>query len=486
MKYFIGIIGKGMTLKQPLSIDYHNENSQDFIFSQNEIKQLNLYENEAFVCAVIYYEIKIQQQDCDEPAKSILNLWIQKEENFTKEIEGKFQILIFSKLQAKIGIYQDRWGTFPLYYYAHFTFRGKFDYLLFSNSILQLAKANIPIQFNETILINFVHFGLRQNPNKRNETIYSNIVNLPGGNFLTIDLQTSKVKMRTWFRLSTIDIEDEDFIKISKDYLFQNNKNTQISNTQELLNKDLKRLLQKAEIPFYDIQEAQDFKTFIDHQSSTSFVQNQLCSILLGIDRTQIIEQNILFPENKKFSLWHWKRNFLHSPEKLASYYQKQRENQIINARIFDEEFLEKKLEKDTFRIAEPQQLADIIYAEWEYGQGKIRMQTLSKASIFEEIELTNKIPSDAFLNYLFQIKNNAIEQLKARPIYKQITDNQSNQKDTIFCETEIDTLYQGISELQKIGILNKKLKIEKLNCKHKFNLWQIILLKELIQETKN
>jgi asparagine synthase (glutamine-hydrolysing) len=136
-------------------------------------------------------------------------------ENCLQHFDGMFAFALYDARQQDLFIARDRFGEKPLYYYPVYTHRGRFEQVLFASEIKALLAAGVNRRLNGTMMLNYIALGYVQNPIKKTETFYSNILSLPPGNCLSIIPAGGKIRMRKWYRpaLPTIAIDENEAVK---------------------------------------------------------------------------------------------------------------------------------------------------------------------------------------------------------------------------------------------------------------------------------
>ncbi|MGN6617713.1 MAG: asparagine synthase (glutamine-hydrolyzing) [Ilyomonas sp.] len=136
--------------------------------------------------------------------------------------DGMFAFALWDDKTQELFIARDRFGEKPLYYYAEYKQRGRFEQFLFASEMKALFAAGAPKNLNGTMMLNYLALGYVQNPQKKTETFYNNILSLPPGNYLTIQPSAGRVQMRKWYRpkLTSINISENDAIEKFRELFF--------------------------------------------------------------------------------------------------------------------------------------------------------------------------------------------------------------------------------------------------------------------------
>jgi asparagine synthase (glutamine-hydrolysing) len=115
--------------------------------------------------------------------------------------DGMFAFALFDEKENEVFVARDRFGEKPLYYYAEYKERGKFEQFLFASEMKALWKAFVPKHLNGTMMLNYLTLGYTQNPLKKTETFYSDILSLPPGHYLSVLPNEGKVRMKKWYEM---------------------------------------------------------------------------------------------------------------------------------------------------------------------------------------------------------------------------------------------------------------------------------------------
>ncbi|HWB24235.1 MAG TPA: asparagine synthase (glutamine-hydrolyzing) [Chitinophagaceae bacterium] len=147
--------------------------------------------------------------------------------------DGMFAFALWDEKQQQLVIARDRFGEKPLYYYAAYGQRGKFDQLIFGSEMKALWAVGTPKHINGTMLLNYITLGYVQDTLKKTATFYNDILSLPAGHYLTIQPQQGRVQMKKWY----------DGIKgeSTKGEIFK--RNTIVEQFGELLSGSIRRRL---------------------------------------------------------------------------------------------------------------------------------------------------------------------------------------------------------------------------------------------------
>ncbi len=134
--------------------------------------------------------------------------------DFLHRIDGMFAFAIFDSKQDEVIIARDRFGEKPLYYFAEYGAERKLRQFVFASEIKAFWSAGIPRRLNPTLLLNYLTLGYVQNPIKKSQTFYNNILSLPPGHYLQINGRSATLKKKKWYRpqLNGTLLSDEEAI----------------------------------------------------------------------------------------------------------------------------------------------------------------------------------------------------------------------------------------------------------------------------------
>ena len=139
--------------------------------------------------------------------------------------DGMFAFALHDNKTKQVFIARDRFGEKPLYYHADFLQRGKFEQFVFASEMKALWAIGVPKQLNGTMMLNYLTLGFVQNPEKKTETFYSNILSLPQGHYLTVIPKEGRVQMHKWYHpnvSNAIEVSETNAIEKFKELFFSN------------------------------------------------------------------------------------------------------------------------------------------------------------------------------------------------------------------------------------------------------------------------
>jgi asparagine synthase (glutamine-hydrolysing) len=119
--------------------------------------------------------------------------------------DGMFAFALWDNIEQELFIARDRFGEKPLYYHADFIRRGSFEQFVFASEMKALWQIGVPKNLEGTMILNYLALGYTQNPLKKTATFFSNVLSLPGGHYLLIRPNESKVQMKRWYKFEAID-----------------------------------------------------------------------------------------------------------------------------------------------------------------------------------------------------------------------------------------------------------------------------------------
>ena len=113
--------------------------------------------------------------------------------------DGMFAFAIYNTKEQLLFVARDWFGEKPLYYYSEHEQRGRFKQFGFASEMKALWAMGLPRQLNGTQMLNYLTLGYVQNPIKKTDTFFSNILSLPPGHYLTVLPSQGRVQMRRWY-----------------------------------------------------------------------------------------------------------------------------------------------------------------------------------------------------------------------------------------------------------------------------------------------
>lgn len=137
------------------------------------------------------------------------------------KFDGMFVIVLYDEKQNQLIIARDRFGEKPLYYHAEYLHRGHFEYFVFASEIKALRAFGIQTKLNGTAMLNYLGPGYLQNPQKKTQTFFSNILSLPPSHYLRVSPSEGRMQMKRWYKpeekFSTINKNEKEIIESFKE-----------------------------------------------------------------------------------------------------------------------------------------------------------------------------------------------------------------------------------------------------------------------------
>ncbi|MCU0388799.1 MAG: asparagine synthase (glutamine-hydrolyzing), partial [Chitinophagaceae bacterium] len=119
--------------------------------------------------------------------------------DFLQRLDGMFAFALYHTEHKKLILARDRFGEKPLYFHARYAQRGRLDYFLFASEMKALWAAGVRRDVNNLMLINYLSPGYVQNPIVKTDTFFNDILNLPPGYLLEVDVAAMRFNMRRWY-----------------------------------------------------------------------------------------------------------------------------------------------------------------------------------------------------------------------------------------------------------------------------------------------
>ncbi len=190
----LGFVHRRLTI-----IDLSKNGDQPFHY----LHYILIFNGEIYNYIELRKELKQQgysfNSDCDtEVIPAAYNRWGK---DCLDHFDGMFAFALYDEKEEELFIARDRFGEKPLYYYAEYIERGKFEQFLFASEMKALWKAGVPKHLNGMMMLNYLSLGYVQNPLKKTETFYTNILSLPPGHYLSVFPVEGKVRLKKWYEL---------------------------------------------------------------------------------------------------------------------------------------------------------------------------------------------------------------------------------------------------------------------------------------------
>lgn len=118
---------------------------------------------------------------------------------FLHKLDGMFAFALFDAKNDELIIARDRFGEKPLYYCADYGSGRKINRLIFASEMKALWAAGVPKQLNNTFILNYLTLGYVQNPVKKSQTFYSNILSVSPGYYLKLSTTAASLQKKRWY-----------------------------------------------------------------------------------------------------------------------------------------------------------------------------------------------------------------------------------------------------------------------------------------------
>jgi len=118
---------------------------------------------------------------------------------FLKHLDGMFAFALWDEKKQQLLIARDRFGEKPLYYWADYQQRGRFEQFIFASEMKALWAAGVKKAVSGTMMLNYLTLGYVSDPTRKTATFYQDILSLPPGHFLTVQPSLGKVQMTRWY-----------------------------------------------------------------------------------------------------------------------------------------------------------------------------------------------------------------------------------------------------------------------------------------------
>ena len=115
------------------------------------------------------------------------------------KFDGMFAFALWDDKKQNLLLARDRFGEKPLYYHADYLLRGKFEQFAFASEMKALWAIGVDQNLNGTMMLNYLTLGFVQNPVKKTETFYTDILSLPQGHYLVVTPKEGRVQMQKWY-----------------------------------------------------------------------------------------------------------------------------------------------------------------------------------------------------------------------------------------------------------------------------------------------
>lgn len=119
-----------------------------------------------------------------------------------QKMDGMFAFALYDANQETLYLVRDRFGEKPLYYHAAIKERGRFESFWFASEMKALWAAGVKRHINGTMLLNYLGLGYVNNPIKKTQTFFNDILSVPPGHFIQLSPPVGKLQMKRWYQPS--------------------------------------------------------------------------------------------------------------------------------------------------------------------------------------------------------------------------------------------------------------------------------------------
>ena len=159
--------------------------------------------------------------------ETLLSLYIHYGSEILNQIDGMFAFAILDKTKNELFLARDRAGKKPLFIY------NSNNKIVFSSELNALKKSKINLVINEEAIFSYLRCGFFWN----NYNVYQNVSQLLPGHFCTIDLNSLKIDVNTYFNIYEFYLMSEINNRHEAIDLLDKNLNRSIKN--RLISSDL-------------------------------------------------------------------------------------------------------------------------------------------------------------------------------------------------------------------------------------------------------
>lgn len=159
----------------------------------NEDKSiLIVYNGEVYNYKELKKELQEYKFTTNSDTEVILHGYEKWGSELPKKLRGMFSFAIYDKNKDEVFIARDHFGIKPFYYYQNK------DIILFGSEIKSfLAHPKFKKELNKELLGPYLTFSFTPT----DETFFKNVYRLPGGNSMTINVKTRKIKIERYFKV---------------------------------------------------------------------------------------------------------------------------------------------------------------------------------------------------------------------------------------------------------------------------------------------
>jgi asparagine synthase (glutamine-hydrolysing) len=127
----------------------------------------------------------------------LMALYDRDKENCLQLLDGMFSFVIYDTETNQIFFARDRFGEKPFFYSL------QKDTFYFGSEIKSIWAAGVPKQVNQSMLFNYISYGLLFNTNDATQTFFDGITNLPHSHFGVLDVATMQLQIKQYYKLET-------------------------------------------------------------------------------------------------------------------------------------------------------------------------------------------------------------------------------------------------------------------------------------------
>src|SRR6266496_662257 len=150
------------------------------------------------------------------------------------KFDGMFAFALWDEKKEQLFIARDRFGEKPLFYHADYLQRGRFEQFVFASEMKALWSVGVDRNMNGTMMLNYLTLGYVQNPIKKIETFYSNILSLPQGHYLVVTPNEGRAQVHKWYHPKMSDTS-----KVSDTFVIEKFKELFFTSVQRRLRSDV-------------------------------------------------------------------------------------------------------------------------------------------------------------------------------------------------------------------------------------------------------
>lgn len=130
-----------------------------------------------------------------------------------QRMDGMFAFALYDAKAETLYLVRDRFGEKPLYYHASIKERGRFDSFWFASEMKALWAAGVQRNVNGTMLLHYLGLGYVNNPIKKTQTFFNDILSLPPGHLIQITPAAGKFQMMRWYQPVFENMTETEVIK---------------------------------------------------------------------------------------------------------------------------------------------------------------------------------------------------------------------------------------------------------------------------------